>query len=82
MDKAEKIRRLLICMAIAYVLLIVMGDSDLGRQLRKRIEVLRKFDSLVHKLFLTPTIFIGTPSFVAPQFPGCLGARLRAWVVF
>ena len=41
-DKAEKIGRLLICMAIAYVLLIVMGDSDLGRQLRKRIEVLRK----------------------------------------
>ena len=41
-DKAEKIRRLLICMAIAYVLLIVMGDSDLARQLRKRIEVLRK----------------------------------------
>ena len=41
-DKAEKIGRLLICMAIAYVLLIVMGDSDLARQLRKRIEVLRK----------------------------------------
>ena len=41
-DKAEKIGRLLICIAIAYVLLIVMGDSSLARQLRKRIEVLRK----------------------------------------
>lgn len=41
-DKAEKIGRLLICMAIAYVLLIVMGDSNLARQFRKRTEVLRK----------------------------------------
>lgn len=41
-EKAEKIARLLICMAIAYVLLIVMGDSNLARQLRKHVEVLRK----------------------------------------
>ncbi len=40
--KAEKLGRLLICLAIAYVLLIVMGDSDLAWQLRKDIEVPRK----------------------------------------
>ncbi len=40
--KAEKISRLLFCMAITYILLIVMGDSDLGRKLRKEIEVLRR----------------------------------------
>lgn len=41
-DKAEKIGRLLICIALVYILLIVMGNSDLGRRLRKDIEVLRR----------------------------------------
>lgn len=41
-NKAKKIGRLLICLAIAYALMIAMGDSDLGRQFRKQIEVLRK----------------------------------------
>lgn len=40
--KAEKIERLLVCLAIVYILLIVMGDSDLGEQLRREIEVPRK----------------------------------------
>lgn len=41
-QKAEKIGRLLVCMAIAYVLLIAMGSSELGKQIRKQTEVLRK----------------------------------------
>jgi hypothetical protein len=40
--KAEKIGRLLVCLAIVYILLLVMGESDLGKQLRKEIEVPRR----------------------------------------
>jgi hypothetical protein len=40
--KAEKIERLLVCLAIVYILLIIIGDSELGRQLRKKIEIPRK----------------------------------------
>lgn len=40
--KAEKIERLLVCLAIVYILLIVIGDSDLGKQLREKIEIPRK----------------------------------------
>lgn len=40
--KAEKIGRLLACLAIAYALMIAVGDSDLGKQFRKQIEVLRR----------------------------------------
>jgi hypothetical protein len=41
-DKSGKIEKLLTCLAIVYILLITMGDSDLGRQFRKQFEVLRK----------------------------------------
>lgn len=40
--KADKIRRLLLCLAMAYILLLVLGDSDLARQFRHRIEIERK----------------------------------------
>ncbi len=40
-DKAGKIGRLLVCMTIVYVLLVVMGDSTLAKQFRRRIEVRR-----------------------------------------
>lgn len=40
--KAERIDRLLAGMVITYILLVALGISDLGQQLRKEMEVLRK----------------------------------------
>jgi len=40
--KAERMDRLLAGMAITYILLLALGISDLGLQLRKELEVLRK----------------------------------------
>lgn len=40
--KAEKMERLLICLALAYIVLVAMGETSQGRALRKRIEIRRK----------------------------------------
>ena len=40
--KAERMDRLLAAMAITYILLVALGVSSLGQQLRKELEVLRK----------------------------------------
>jgi hypothetical protein len=66
-DKAEKIERLLICLAIAYILLIVMGDSDLAREFRKHIEVLRKkprHGTCQTLSVLSVALFMATDSFL------------------
>lgn len=66
-DKAEKLERLLTCLAIVYTLLIVMGDSDLARQLRKQIEVLRKrrrHGTRRTLSVLTVALFMATDSFL------------------
>ena len=65
--KAEKIGRLLVCIAIAYVLLIVMGDSSLARQIRKDIEVLRKkrrHGTRRSLSVLTVALYMATDSFL------------------
>jgi hypothetical protein len=66
-DKAEKLERLLTCLAIVYTLLLVMGDSDLARQLRKQIEVLRKrrrHGTRRTLSVLTVALFMATDSFL------------------
>jgi len=40
--KADKIRRLLLCLAMAYILLLALGDCDLARQFRRQVEVVRR----------------------------------------
>ena len=65
--KAEKMGRLLTCMAIVYVLLIVMGGSDLARHLRKRIEVLRtkrRHGTRRTLSVLSTALFMATDSFL------------------
>lgn len=65
--KAEKIARLLVCIAIAYVLLIVMGDSKLARQMRSSIEVLRKrrrHGTRRSLSVLTVALYMATDSFL------------------
>jgi len=65
--KAEKIGRLLVCLAIVYILLLVIGDSDLGKQLRKQIEVLRKrrrHGTRRTLSVLTIALFMATDSFL------------------
>lgn len=66
-DKAEKIGRLLVCLAIAYVLLLVMGDSNLARQMRKDIEQLRRkrrHGTRRSLSVLTVALFMATDSFL------------------
>jgi len=66
-DKAEKMGRLLTCMAIVYVLLIVMGGSDLAGHLRKRIEVLRtkrRHGTRRTLSVLSTALFMATDSFL------------------
>lgn len=65
--KAEKIGRLLVCLAIVYILLLVIGDSDLGKQLRKEIEVKRKrrrHGTRRTLSVLSIALFIATDSFL------------------
>ena len=65
--KAEKMERLLVCLAIAYVLLIIMGDSSLAHQLRKDIEVLRRkrrHGTRRSLSVLTVALYMATDSFL------------------
>ena len=41
-NRAEKMERILICLALAYIVMITMGETQEGRFIRKRIEVRRK----------------------------------------
>lgn len=65
--KAEKIGRLLVCLAIAYILLIALGDCDFAKQFRKHIEVLRRrprHGTRRSLSVLTVALFVATDSFL------------------
>lgn len=40
-SRAEKLARLLVCIALAYIILLLLGDCDVAKQFRKQIEVVR-----------------------------------------
>lgn len=66
-NKAEKIGRLMVCLAIVYVLLLVIGDSPMAKQFRRRVEIKRtkkRHGTRRTLSVLTVAIFMITDSFL------------------